>query len=279
MSLLHHFHAAGLMCAIGCLTADVAFAQQTRNTNGRHYVYDQYVPPGVAGQMQLQAGTLRPFLPQQVRIHLPGDGQVTFFDQRLDRTIEAPAPAQAALLVGLMYRFKISGLTNFPNTEFFPSVELVDELHPPPGQAERFPIEVEFQEEELRWAASGRMVTKVVYLEQADRVPLRNLTNAPRVIDAPLGANAIGEADALGRPIAIVRLGGRLPDLHAPDPQFWGPLPPVKLTGKSAAPEGLTQRVSAAQRRMTLQPARSSSPGQSTAVIPTDDSAPFESVR
>ncbi|MDX1968199.1 MAG: hypothetical protein SFV23_13570, partial [Planctomycetaceae bacterium] len=55
-----------------------------------------------------------------------------------------------------------------------------------------------------------------------------------------IGANAIAEADLLGRPIAIVRLGGRTPDPNSPDVQFWGPLAPVRLTEMPLAPQPQT---------------------------------------
>ncbi len=236
--LLHSPWLLLLTLAAGTAGVETAQAQQTRTAAGsRYYVYDQFVPPGVAGQMNLIAGTVRPFTPQQVRVKLPAAGTVTFYDGAINRPVSAAAPAQAALLVGQMYRLKLSDLADYPHTEFFPSIELLDELHPPPGQAERFPIEIEFLEDELQWASRGRMITKVVYLEQADRVPLRNLTGAPRVFDVEIGANAIAEADLLGRPIAIVRLGGRTPDPNSPDVQFWGPLAPVRLTEMTPAPQ------------------------------------------
>lgn len=224
-----------------CLVAGQVFAQQTHNTAGRHYIYDQFVPPGVAGQMSLQAGKVRPYHPQQVRVTIPCEGTVTFFAGAPNRPIDVAAPAQAAVMVGPMYRIKLSNLVDFPHTEFYPSIELIDELHPPPGQAERFPIDIEFLYEELEWAAKGRLVTKVVYLEQPDRVPTRNLQGTPRVTDVAQGENAVGHADLLGRPIAIIRLGGRLPDTHFPDPQFWGPLAPVTITPVADAPEANTQ--------------------------------------
>lgn len=236
---MSHHNIAGcrlLLMTTCCLVSSVAVAQQTYNTEGRHYVYDQFVPPGVAGQMSVQAGKVRPFHPQQVRVSIPCEGTVTFFAGAPNRPLDLSAPAQVAVMVGPMYRIKLSNLVDFPHTEFFPSIELIDELHPPPGQAERFPIEIEFLQEELAWAAKGRLVTKVVYLEQPDRVPVRNLQGTPRVTDVAQGENAVGHADLLGRPIAIVRLGGRLPDTHSPDPQFWGPLPPVTITETVAPP-------------------------------------------
>lgn len=207
----------------------VALAQQTRSVDGRHFPLNQYTPPGVAAEWAVNAGHATPGWFQPVRVALPTTGRVTFFDVTPERPVAIEAPAQAALLVGRMYRFCVSDLPEFPGGEFWPSIELIDRLHPPPGQIDRFPVTFELTEEELELAAAGRLVTKVIYLEQPDRVPLANLGTGPRITDVEPSRNALAEADLLGRPVAIVRLGGRTPDLRAPDPQFFGPGGPVRL--------------------------------------------------
>lgn len=205
------------------------WAQGTTVGNNRYVPYDQYVPPGIAGQMALQAGKAGPNDFQPVRVKLPSTGTVTFFDGTPNRPIDLATPAQAGLLVGRMYRLRVTDMPEFPKAEFYPSIELVDRLHPPPGQAERFPVEIELYPEEFLGADHGRMVTKVVYLEQPNRVQTQHLNGEKRVTDLPPAQNALAEADELGRPIAIVRLGGRTPDRNAPDWQFWGPGAPVRI--------------------------------------------------
>ena len=228
-----------LLAVLTWLATDgVASAQQTLPVDGRQFPLNQYTPPGTAGRWSVQAGRVCPGTFQQVRIHLPSSGTVTVYNGTPSQVVSLAAPAQMGLLVGATYRFKIDGLPEFPSQEFYPSIELVDMLHPPPGQAERFPVEIELLVDELTWVTNGRLVTKVVYLEQPDRVLLRTLNNGPRVTDLQPAQNALAEADALGRPIAIVRLGGRVPDAHAPDPQFWGPLAPIQVI----APEGAQSR-------------------------------------
>lgn len=223
------------VCGVG-LAPGLASAQQTRAaTNGRYFAYDQFVPPGHAGVMAIQAGKVEPYAVQPVRIRLPTAGTVTLYDGSLDRPVSLATPAQAGVIVGPLYRLKLSELPEFPNTDFYPSIELIDRLHPPPGQAERFPVEIEFEERELAAVIKGQLVTKVMYLEQPDRVPTRHLRGEPRVIDLAPFQNAVAEADLLGRPIAIVRLGGRTPDPHYPDPQFWGALAPVTVPRATAA--------------------------------------------
>jgi len=221
--------------------ACVASAQQTLPVEGRQFPLNQFTPPGTAARWAMQVGRVCPGTFQQVRVHLPSTGNVTGYDRSPNQVVSMIAPAQMGLLVGTMYRLKVDGLPEFPNQEFYPSIELLDQLHPPPGQAERFPVEIELLADELSWVANGRLVTKVVYLEQPDRVPLRTLNAGARVTDLQPAQNALAEADALGRPIAIVRLGGRLPDARAPDPQFWGPLAPIQVIVPSV-PQSRTVR-------------------------------------
>ncbi len=226
---LQAFVAALLWGGLLCTGHSAAWAQGTNTDRGRYVPIDQYVPPGIAGQMALQAGKATPDHFQPVRVKLPTSGTVTFFDGTPQRPVELAAPAQAGLLVGRMYRLRVTDMPEFPNGEFYPSIELVDRLHPPPGQAERFPVEIELFPEEFVGANNGRMVTKVVYLEQPNLVQTQHLNGEKRVTDLAPAQNALAEADFLGRPIAIVRLGGRTPDRNSADWQFWGPGAPIRI--------------------------------------------------
>lgn len=204
-------------------------AQQYPAAGGRQFPLNQMTPPGTYAQWAANAGRTTPEYFQPVRVSLPTSGTVTFYEGSPDRSYDATAPAQASLIVGRIYRLRVSEMPEFPGIDFFPSIELVDRLHPPTCQVEDFPIEFEFTLEELEWAANGRLVTKVVYLEQPDRVPVSVLNAQPRITTIEPSRNAIAEADLLGRPMAIVRLGGRTPDPTQPDPAFFGPGGPVRM--------------------------------------------------
>lgn len=223
---------AGLsLLAILLATATPALAQQYPPVDGRQFPLNQMTPPGTMAQWAMNAGRIAPNSFQPVRVALPSPGKVTFYET-WDRPVELEAPAQAGLLVGRMYRLKITGLEDFKGVEFFPSIELVDRLHPPAGREEDFPVDFEFTLEEFEWAAKGRLITKVVYLEQPERVPTLLLDQTPRITTIEPSRNVLAEADALGRPMAIVRLGGRTPDPHRPDPSFFGPGGPVRVVTK-----------------------------------------------
>lgn len=190
-------------------------------------------PPGTAAEWAMKSGKITGDYFQPIRVSLPTTGTVTFYEGTPDRAIGLPAPAQASLIVGRMYRLKISNLPEFPGVEFFPSIELIDRLHPPAGQVEDFPVEFEFTIEELEWAVADRLLTKVVYLEQPNRVPLTMLDGKERIKTVSPAQNVIAEADSLGRPVAIVRMGGRTPDFNRPDPMFFGPGGPIRITERA----------------------------------------------
>lgn len=204
-------------------------AQQYPAVDGRQFPLNQMLPTGTAAQWATQLGRATPEYFQPVRVSLPTKGTVTFFEGSPDRAYDVPAPAQAGLIVGRVYRLRISDMPEFPGVEFFPSIELIDRLHPPQGKAEQFPVEFELTLEEFEWAASERLVTKVVYLEQPNRVPVAFLDQKERIKTIEPFQNVLTEADLLGRPVAIVRIGGRTPDASRPDPAFFGPGGPIRI--------------------------------------------------
>lgn len=222
--------------------AAIAFMMTTSFANAqppRYYPLDQTVSPGTAGQW---AAILHPGVSeyyQPIRIELPNAGQVTFYTMNGQSTPRQATPANAAFLVGRVYRLRISDIAEYPGVELFPTVELLDRLHPPPGKATRFPVPIAFTEEEIDFALEGRLVTKVVYVEQPDLAePVPNSTAALTRRVEPRD-NALQTADRLGRPIAIVRLGGRVPDPNDLDPAFFGSGAPVLLPQPVASEKGI----------------------------------------
>jgi hypothetical protein len=206
-----------------------AVAQQYPAVGGRQFPLNQMTPPGTAAQWAVNLGKATPEYFQPVRVTLPTNGLVTFYEGSPHRAYDVVAPAQASLVVGRIYRLRVSAMPEFPGVEFFPSIELIDRLHPPTCHVEDFPIEFELTLEELEWAAKGRLMTKVVYLEQPDRIPVTLVDAKQRITTIEPSHNALAEADLLGRPVAIVRLGGRTPDPNQPEPTFFGPGGPIQV--------------------------------------------------
>jgi hypothetical protein len=214
---------------VGVTLCSRGFAQQYPSVDGRQNPLSQMSPVGMAAEWSRGLGIDRPPYFQPVQLSLPDGCQLAVYHGPQRAPVELSKPGQVSLLVGQTYRYLVTGVADFPGVEFYPSVELIDRLHPPAGQADQFPVTLELTAEEFELAAKGRLITKVVYLEQPDRVPTASLESATRTIDLPPTENAIAHADVLGRPIAIVRLGGRTPDPHRPDPQFFGMGAPVRL--------------------------------------------------
>jgi len=225
--------------AIGAMAA-TASAQSI--SNGRYFPFDQTTPPGVAGEWAgVQPGFVQAIQPVRVEVDGQG-GRIAFYGGPEGQATTLEAPAVAGLCVGHVYRLKISDLQDFPGVELYPTVELVDRLHPPRGREVEFAIPIIVTADEIAAALDGRLVTKVIYLEQPHReIPVRS-TTASRVRQARPRDNAFALADEAGRPLVIVRLGGRLPDASAPESGFFGTGAPVKLYGKQPVPMEAVRR-------------------------------------
>ncbi len=221
--------AAWLLLLASLGPATLTFGQPPQG-GSRYYPLDHRAAPGVIGQWS--AATTRDTTGyfQPVRVELPVAGDVTFYGRPQDAAAPAAAPAAAALQIGPVYRIRLAHIEGFPGVELYPTIELLDRLHPPAGKFAEYPIPIPFSLQELQLAAEGRLVTKIVYLEQPDRaIPLPADESASTRF-AGRNENALALADELGRPMAIVRVGGRLPDADRPDPEFYGrgaPLVPV----------------------------------------------------
>jgi hypothetical protein len=149
-----------------------------------------------------------------------------------DGTFTEPRPAKllAGMLIGQVYRLKVANLPGHEGEEVFPTIEVIDRLYPPPGQAARFPIPIELTAEELMFALDGRYVLRVIYLEDvATAPPIRDEKGEQRYIDIAPGRNAMQAADRLGRPMAILRMGSRVPLPAEDQTQFLYQQPPVMV--------------------------------------------------
>lgn len=126
------------------------------------------------------------------------------------------------LAIGPVYRFRVTDIPEHPGVEVFPTVEMVDRLYPPPGQALRFPVPVELTLNELLMAADGRFVTRIIYVEDPQlALPVSEKPDSEtRWFEVRPGEDPLVTADGLGRPIAILRMGGRVPEAEQADAAF-----------------------------------------------------------
>ena len=118
---------------------------------------------------------------------------------------------------GVGYRLRIANLPERPGVELFPVIEVVGHLHRPEGiDPGKYPIRVIFTFEDLDTVINqSRLVTKVIYLEDPDQaLPFRMPKDQIPMVSLNPAENPLRVAAALGRPMAIVRLGGRRPTLE-----------------------------------------------------------------
>lgn len=229
---------AGALAAGECLLALLVLLAPGRplpaQDQSTHWLHAGVMPPGAIGSQRLLRGgplsgyvqPVKVFGPEGVKISAAsGEGFTEPRDSEL----------LAGLLVGQVYRFSVSGVPNFPELELYPTVELIDRLYPPCGKELKFPVPVELTAEELRMAANGAFVTRVIYVEDpkqalpVDQETLSASGEGQQWFEARAGDDPMVVADTLGRPIAILRVGSRRPTQLTGGGSFSYGAPPIQL--------------------------------------------------
>lgn len=191
----------------------------------RYFPLHHRQPTGIAGRWSVLTHPQKFGYTQPVEIRLPSVGHVTYYQGSPQNAVLTQSPSKVGMNVGFSYRIRISGMPEFPGAELYPTIEILDRLHPPEGQLEQFPIPIELTADEIEIVLQDRMVTKVVYLEQPDlAAPLQQEARI-RVEELSPSANLLQAADERGRPMAIVRIGGRIPDPMTPGDAFYSTSP------------------------------------------------------
>jgi hypothetical protein len=217
-----------VLIALASLAVDTLPAQQPRV----HYDHAGTLSPGAIGRGRLRrGGALRGYVqpveikaPQGALISLAADGQFDGGDA---------SPRSVGMYVSPVYRLKVTNIPLHAGQEVFPTVEVIDRLYAPRGKETRFPIPIDVTQEELEMALSGKFVTRVIYVEDTDTaLPVAEDPDRQHWLEVRGSDDVLAEADKLGRPVAILRLGGRLPDADGPSQEFlfgsppWIPLAP-----------------------------------------------------
>jgi hypothetical protein len=218
-----------LICSIA--TAQMALPN---NVHYRHHVVDR--APGSIGQQQLtRGGPLRGYF-QPVQIRGPEGMKVAF---AVGGQFERPhqAPHTGGMLIGQVYRLRVTEIPGHEGMEVFPTVEVIDRLYPPEGKKWRFPIPIELTRKELEFAMAGKFVTRVIYLEDPERaLPLPELPGFQRYFEVGRDQDPLQVADQLGRPMAILRMGSRTPPYTGPDAAFLFGCPPLAPAPRVSTP-------------------------------------------
>ncbi len=218
------------------LLATSAFAQQLPTV---HHRYQGNWPPGTIGQYQRQGDIRRVGYFQPVEILAPQGVAVSMAEGgRFDPP--QPAPLKVGLQIGPVYRFRVTRIPLREGAELFPTLELIDRLHPPEGAKWRFPIPVELTKDELDLALAGKFVTRVIYVENPTTALAHHVPrDRQRYFEVRPEADPVQVADQLGRPIAILRIGSRVPGAQGPSDAFLYGSPPVERFNAQAAAEEL----------------------------------------
>ncbi len=217
--------------ALLCSTASA----QTRKLNPNvNYLLSADQPPGYVASAQIArgmpgVGAFQPVAirgPEGLKVALAQDGM--FLDN-------IPAPVTTAMMVGATYRFRVANIPFRPGAEVYPTVEVIDRLYAPQGREHRFPIPIVLTRDDIELALQGALVTRVIYLEDSEiAAPIQAHPDQQTVTNVTADENALQTADQLGRPVAILRIGSRVPSADATDLMGfmygcppWMPLMPV----------------------------------------------------
>ncbi len=229
-----------VMAALLCTgTLGAASAQQPPV----HFWHPVGLPPGAIGSQQLQRGGPLPGFFQPVEIQASPKVLISLAEGG-HFSDPQPAPIRVGLLVGQVYRLAAINLPYQPGVVVYPTIEVINRLYAPRGTETRFPVHIELTREDLELAAQGKFVTRVIYVEDPQAaLPVQGTDDQSWFEVAP-GMDPLVVADTLGRPIVIVRMGGRVPESGAEaDMAFlFGcppvlPLPPRPSPAKAEAPQ------------------------------------------
>jgi len=184
--------------------------------------------PGATATAQLQRGGPLPGYFQPLEIHAPQGAAISVAVEN-QFTQPQPAPFKAAMLIGPVYRLRVTNIPHREGDEVYPTIEVINRLYPPVGEELRFPIPIELNQEDLLAAIEGKFITRIVYLENPRAAYARGEDPKTQfTLEASPKEDPLVMADRLGRPMAIVRIGGRIPtDVANPDEEFMYHSPPL----------------------------------------------------
>ncbi len=150
-----------LLCSVLLLFSSVSTVLAQRGVP--HYQHAGALPPGHIGSIKRNAaghcqGYFQPLElrgPRVSNISLSVENQ---FSKPLGNTVKAGMLIVRCIASKSPYRQN-------PGAEVYPTIEVINRLYPPRGQEFQFPIVAEFNLEDLQFALAGKMVTRVIYLE------------------------------------------------------------------------------------------------------------------
>ena len=214
---------AMVVCTV-CVCATSVYAQPRK---AHALLHETDAPGRIGGLMAMRGGPAAGYF-QGIQVRAPEGVFVAFAEGGAFDGGE-PAPRSAGMLMGRVYRLKLWNIPLHEAEELYPTIEIIDRTYPPADLAPRFPAIVEITEDDLQQALGGNLVAKVIYVEAPDRaLPLKQAPGEQRWLDVSASESAMQVADELGRPIAILRMGGVTPGQQGPDDAFLFHSPPLR---------------------------------------------------
>ncbi len=241
------------------LTAGISTVTHTANaqlTRG-HKLIDSRMAPGVASQRTLMSNKDLINHVQPVRLLTPDGSSVGIFAGGTT-TSAAGSAVSVGVEAGLLYRFKVDFVVDHQPRTVYPSIELLDRLYPPQGLETQFPIPVVLSKDDLEQASSGKMVTKVIYLESAEGAAVGNGSDREQsYFDVDGAEDPLHVAKGFGRPLVILRIGSRIPTQEElSQPSAFNSSVPVNLPDPIETVNSVESGSSAATNRSTSVSAR-----------------------
>ena len=214
------WHVIGLVFVIVGGIHESAVAQRKA-----HYLFNARLPTGEIGRAQLlRRPELRNYF-QPVRVIVPRGAAVAvagIFDKPdTDATL-------VGLQVGQVYRLEVSDIPNRGRVIVYPTIELLDRMHPPSRKETRYPIPIEITAEDLALALAGKYVKRVVYVEDPRAALAARDLPEQRYFEVLPTEDPLVVASELGRPVAILRMGTVTPGAQGLTSEFLFGSPPIE---------------------------------------------------
>ncbi len=221
-----------LVCLSNILCANDAHAQRPNfNQPGSMSLQHGGMPAGQIGQQRMLVRPEMAGYMQPIQFMLPKGSEIAVWDGKAYQKLNAKKP-QVRMMVGAVYRLKITGIPQFEGRELFPSIEIINRLYPPAGEADRFPVMVQIQDDEMKKALNGKYVKRVTYLEDPETaIPFQQVKGDQSYFQIAPGQDVLKVAAGLGRPMTIVRMGSRIP-LATQDAKFGLGRAPFQIMGQ-----------------------------------------------
>lgn len=217
-----------MMCVLTKVWLIVVMASMicTSNVLAQQQLFNTRLPTGEIGRIQVARRPELSNVMQPVLIKVPQGANVSVADGPGFGAISSNA-ALVSLQVGETYRLRVGNVPHHYG-DVYPSIELIDRMHAPPGKETRYPIPIEITAEEFGMAMRGKFVTRVIYVEDPRRaIGVRELPEQ-RYFEVMSYEDPFTVASSLGRPVAILRMGSLAPGSSGPSAGFLFGSPPVQ---------------------------------------------------